>query len=130
MRRNEDIVKLFLNEPRIDHIAINNNGDTCLHESAMFGRVDIAKLFLNEPRIDHIAINNNGDSCLHMAAMGGNKDITAHTQPRKSFPSCPPSEISKNSNICETFDAYIRLVQIHLLLENPIFSSIFTKRYS
>jgi ankyrin repeat protein len=60
IRGHAHIVKLFLNDPRINPMAFNDNGHNCLHFAAMGGNDDIVKLFLNEPRMEPMAINNYG----------------------------------------------------------------------
>jgi hypothetical protein len=65
------IVKLLLDDCRIDPSAVDNNGYNCLHLSAKNGYDCIVKLLLQDGRIDPSAVDNNGYNSLHLSAMDG-----------------------------------------------------------
>jgi ankyrin repeat protein len=51
-----DIVKLFLDDGRINAMDINQYCVTGLHYAAMGGYKNVIKLVLNDPRTDHMDI--------------------------------------------------------------------------
>ena len=51
-----EVVKLLLNDPRVDPSADNN--DT-IRWASLFGNVEVVKLLLNDPRVDPSADNND-----------------------------------------------------------------------
>jgi ankyrin repeat protein len=61
---NEDIVKLFLSDKRINPMAVNNQRNTCLHEAARLSYENIVELHVDDPRINPMAINNDGNTYL------------------------------------------------------------------
>jgi hypothetical protein len=52
------IVKLLLEDGRIDPSVVDNDGDNCLHFSAMNGHESVVKLLLEDGRVDPCAVNS------------------------------------------------------------------------
>ena len=62
------MVKLLLEDPRVDVRAVGKGGMSALYYAASGGHVEVVNLLLEDPRVDANAKTNNGDTPLHLAA--------------------------------------------------------------
>ena len=62
-----EVVKLLLEDPRVDVRAVCKEGCSALHSSASEGHVEVVELMLEDPRVDANAKSNRGNTPLHLA---------------------------------------------------------------
>ena len=70
-----EIVKLLLEDPRVDVRAVDKTGCSALHHAAVKGHVEVVKLFLEDHRVDVRAVDEDGWSALHDAATEGHVEM-------------------------------------------------------
>ena len=62
-----EIVKLLLEDPRVDVRAVDREKFSALQLAADLGHVEVVKLLLGDPRVDANAKSNRGTTPLHLA---------------------------------------------------------------
>jgi len=70
-----EVVKLLLEDPRVDVRAVDEEGGSVLHHAAFEGHVEVVKLLLGDPRVDVRAVDKNGCSALQHAASKGHVEV-------------------------------------------------------
>jgi len=75
LKEHIEIVKLLLNENRVDVNKANEDGYTPFHIACEYGHIEILKLLLNDKRIDINKARNDGETPLFFACLSGNIKI-------------------------------------------------------
>ena len=72
-----EIVKLLLEDPRVDVRAVDREKFSALQLAADLGHVEVVKLLLEDPRVDVRAVDKDGWSALHFAASSGHDEMVS-----------------------------------------------------